>query len=38
MLRWGAAAALAVSGIMLVKVWLWLELQKNAIVSSCDSD
>ena len=32
MLRWGAAAALAFAGIALVKVWFWLELQKNAIV------
>jgi hypothetical protein len=32
MLRWGAASALAFAGLMLVKVWFWLELQKNAIV------
>jgi hypothetical protein len=32
MLRWGAASALAFAGIALVKVWFWLELQKNAIV------
>ena len=32
MLRWGAAAAVASSGLLLVKVWFWLELQKNAIV------
>lgn len=32
MLRWGAASALACAGVMLVKVWFWLELQKNAIV------
>jgi hypothetical protein len=31
-LRWGAASALAFAGVMLVKVWFWLELQKNAIV------
>ena len=32
MLRWGAASALAFAGIALIKVWFWLELQKNAIV------
>jgi hypothetical protein len=32
MLRWGAASALAFAGIALMKVWFWLELQKNAIV------
>lgn len=32
MLRWGAATALALAGVLLVKVWFWLELQKNAIV------
>jgi len=32
MLRWGAASALALAGVTLVKVWFWLELQKNAIV------
>jgi hypothetical protein len=32
MLRWGAASALAVAGLALVKVWFWMELQKNAIV------
>lgn len=32
MLKWGAAAALAVGGLLVVKVWFWLELQKNAIV------
>jgi hypothetical protein len=32
MLRWGAAAALAFAGLALIKVWFWLELQKNAIV------
>ena len=32
MLRWGAASALALAGIALIKVWFWLELQKNAIV------
>lgn len=32
MLRWGAASALAFAGLALVKLWFWLELQKNAIV------
>jgi len=32
MLRWGAAAALAFAGLALIKVWFWLELQKNDIV------
>ena len=32
MLRWGAASALAFAGVALVKVWFWLELQKNTIV------
>ena len=32
MLRWGAASALAFAGIALIKIWFWMELQKNAIV------
>jgi hypothetical protein len=32
MLRWGAASALAFAGVALVKIWFWLELEKNAIV------
>lgn len=32
MLRWGAGAALAFAGLALVKVWFWLEIQKNAMV------
>ena len=32
MLRWGAASALAFAGLALIKVWFWLELQKNAIL------
>ena len=32
MLHWGAASALAFAGLALIKVWFWLELQKNAIV------
>jgi hypothetical protein len=32
MLMWGAGAALAISGVTLIKVWFWMEIQKNAIV------
>lgn len=32
MLRWGAAAALGFAGLALIKVWFWMELQKNAIM------
>lgn len=32
MLRWGGATALAFAGIALIKVWFWLELEKNAVV------
>jgi uncharacterized membrane protein len=32
MLRWGAGSALAFAGIALIKIWFWLELEKNAIV------
>jgi protein-S-isoprenylcysteine O-methyltransferase Ste14 len=32
MLLWGAAGALAISGLALVKLWFWMELQKNATV------
>lgn len=32
MLRWGAVSALALAGVALIKVWFWLELQKNAVV------
>ena len=32
MLRWGAASALAFGGLALVKIWFWMELQKNSIV------
>lgn len=32
MLRWGAAAMVAFTGLALVKLWFWLELQKNAVV------
>ena len=32
MLRWGAGSALAFAGLALVKVWFWMEMQKNAIM------
>jgi hypothetical protein len=32
MLRWGAASALAFGGVAFIKLWFWLELQKNALV------
>ena len=32
MLRWGAASMLAFAGVTLIKVWFWMELQKNDIV------
>jgi hypothetical protein len=32
MLRWGAGSALAFAGLALVKLWFWMELQKNAIM------
>lgn len=32
MLMWFAAAALAVAGLALVKVWFWLELARNSVV------
>ena len=32
MLRWGAASALGFAGVALVKVWFWMELQKNSIM------
>jgi uncharacterized membrane protein len=32
MLIWGAAAGLAAAGIVLTKLWFWMELQKNSIV------
>jgi hypothetical protein len=32
MLRWGAGAALGFAGLALIKVWFWMELQKNAIM------
>jgi uncharacterized protein DUF6768 len=32
MLRWGAVSALALAGVALIKVWFWLELQKNGVV------
>ena len=32
MLMSGAGAGLAVAGLALIKVWFWMEIQKNAIV------
>jgi hypothetical protein len=32
MLRWAGASALACAGLGLIKLWFWLELQKNAVV------
>ena len=32
MLRWGAGAALAFAGLALVKVWFWMEMQKNTVM------
>ena len=32
MLRWLAASTLAFAGLALVKIWFWLEIQKNAVV------
>ena len=32
MLLWGAGGGLAILALALVKVWFWMELQKNAIV------
>ena len=32
MLMWGAGAALAISGLTMIKLWFWMEIQKNAIV------
>jgi hypothetical protein len=32
MLRWGAASAVALAGLALIKVWFWMELQKNAVM------
>ena len=32
MMLWGAGTALAVAGLVLIKLWFWMELQKSAIV------
>ena len=29
---WGSGAALSFAGLMLIKVWFWLEMHKNAVV------
>ncbi|MEO8113361.1 MAG: DUF6768 family protein [Phenylobacterium sp.] len=32
MLRWGAATGVAVLTLMIIKLWAWMEIQKNAIL------
>lgn len=32
MLIWGGAASIAVCGVAMVKLWFWMELQRNATV------
>ena len=32
MLRWGAATGVAVLTLMVIKLWAWMEIQKNAIL------
>ena len=32
MLTWGGGAALALSAVSMIKVWFWMELQRNATV------
>lgn len=32
MLLWGAASALTLSGLGMVKLWFWAEMQKNSIL------
>lgn len=32
MMLWGGAADLALLGLAMIKMWFWMELQKNAIV------
>lgn len=32
MLIWGAGAGLAFAGLALIKMWFWMELQKNTIL------
>lgn len=32
MLLWGGGAMAAMLGLVLIKVWFWMEMQKNAIV------
>ncbi len=32
MLLWGGGAALACAGVVLIKIWFWLELNKNSVV------
>ena len=32
MLMWSGGAALAAAGLVLIKIWFWMEMQKNAVV------
>jgi len=32
MLVWGGGAALALSAVSMIKLWFWMELQRNATV------
>ena len=32
MLMWGGGAALATAGLVLIKIWFWMEMQKNSVV------
>lgn len=32
MLIWGAGGGLACAGVVLIKTWFWLEMQKNSVV------
>jgi hypothetical protein len=32
MILWGAGTGLAVAGLSMIKIWFWMEIQKNAIV------
>src|SRR4051794_6594581 len=32
MILWGAGTGLAAAGLSMIKIWFWMEIQKNAIV------
>jgi hypothetical protein len=32
MLRWAALGGLGAAGVVLIKLWFWIEMQKNAVV------